>query len=41
MTYVAADEVPGGEDLVVGLHGRGKRDRDARELSVLHVEHAR
>lgn len=41
LTYVAPDEVPDGEDLVVGLHGRGKRDQDARELSVLHVEDAR
>lgn len=41
LTYVAPDEVPGGEDLVVGLHGRGKRDQDAHELKVLHVEDAR
>lgn len=38
LTYVSPGEVPEANDLVVGLTGRGKRDRDARELVVVHVE---
>lgn len=42
LTYVAPDEVEeAADDLVVGLFGRSKRDQDARELSVLHVEDKR
>jgi hypothetical protein len=41
LTYVAADEVARADDLVVGLHGRAKRDRDGRELEVVHVEDRR
>jgi len=38
LTYVAPDEVSQVSDLVVGLTGRAKRDRDGRELTVVHVE---
>ena len=40
LTYVGPDEVPGGAagDLMVGLLGRQKRDEDARELEILHIE---
>jgi hypothetical protein len=39
LTYVAPDEVePGSTDLVVGLLGRSRRDQDAEELRVPHVE---
>jgi hypothetical protein len=43
LTYVAPDEVgqPDPTDLVVGLLGRGKRDQDARELEIIHVEDRR
>jgi hypothetical protein len=41
LTYVAPDEVSPVSDVVVGLTGRAKRDRDARELTVVHVEDKR
>jgi hypothetical protein len=43
LTYVGPDEVgqPDASDLVVGLLGRGKRDQDARELEIIHVEDRR
>jgi hypothetical protein len=43
LTYVAPEEVgpPDSTDLVVGLLGRGKRDQDARELEIIHVEDRR
>jgi hypothetical protein len=41
LTYVAPDEVSEISDLVVGLTGRAKRDRDGRELAVVHVEDKR
>jgi len=43
LTYVAPDEIEqyDSTDLVVGLIGRGKRDKDARELEIIHVEDRR
>jgi hypothetical protein len=43
LTYVGRDEVgqPAANDAVVGLLGRGKRDRDARELEIIHIEDRR
>ena len=43
LTYVAPDEIEhyDSSDLVVGLIGRGKRDKDARELEIIHVEDRR
>lgn len=43
LTYVAPEEVgqPSPSDLVVGLLGRGKRDQDAQELKIIHVEDKR
>jgi hypothetical protein len=43
LTFVAADEVGQRDptDLVVGLLGRAKRDQDARELEIIHVEDKR
>jgi hypothetical protein len=41
LTYVGPDEVADGADVAIGLHGRGKRDRDGHELDVVHVEDAR
>ncbi|RNH99636.1 hypothetical protein EEZ25_21790 [Micromonospora aurantiaca] len=41
LTYVAPDEVLDSGDLAVGLHGRGKRALDGRELHVVHVEDRR
>jgi hypothetical protein len=43
LTYVGPGEVgqPDATDLVVGLLGRGKRDQDARELEIIHVEDRR
>jgi hypothetical protein len=39
LTYVSPDEVAGqSNDLVIGLLGRSKRDLDASELMVIHVE---
>ena len=37
-TYVAPEDVAEETDLVVGLTGRRNRDRDGRELQVIHVE---
>jgi hypothetical protein len=43
LTFVGPDEVPSGDvnDLVVGLLGRSKRDRDSGELRIIHVEDRR
>ena len=43
LTYVSPQELPGnsGSDLAIGLYGRGKRDWDASELEVVHVEDKR
>lgn len=42
LVHVAPDEVStDATDLAVGLVGRGKRDADARQLEVLHVEDRR
>ena len=43
LTYVSPEELPGdgGNDLAIGLYGRSKRDRDASELEVVHVEDKR
>lgn len=40
LTYVSPDEMMGAEpnDLMVGLLGRSKRDRDAQELEIIHIE---
>jgi len=39
LTYVSPDEVTEqSNDLVIGLLGRSKRDLDAAELMVIHVE---
>jgi hypothetical protein len=39
LTYVAPDELPGNPtDLEVGLLGRSKRDRDGKELDIVHEE---
>jgi hypothetical protein len=39
VTLVALAEMPNArQDIAVGLFGRGKRDLDARELEVVHVE---
>jgi hypothetical protein len=41
LNFVSLQEVPGPDDLRVGLLGRSKRDRDGRELEVVHVEDRR
>jgi hypothetical protein len=42
LTYVDPSEVDAdSNDLVVGLFGRSKRDRDGQELCVVHVEEKR
>lgn len=42
LTLLGTDEVRGdASDLVIGLLGRSKRDQDAEELQVLHVEDKR
>ncbi len=39
LAYVAFEEAPpGANELVIGLMGRARRDLDAQELSVVHVE---
>jgi hypothetical protein len=39
LTYVGPDEVEGEPNaLIVGLIGRSKRDQDAQQLQVIHVE---
>jgi hypothetical protein len=42
-TYVAPEEIsePEPSDLLIGLFGRKKRDDDARELQIVHVEDKR
>lgn len=42
LTYVARVEIgiegpPGHPTLNIGIHGRSKRDRDARDSEVIHV----
>jgi len=42
LTYVSRDELgPDPAEVAIGLHGRSKRDEDARTLSVVHVEDKR
>ncbi len=41
LTYVGPDEIDSPDDLVVGLLGRSKRNRDAGRLRVRHVEDRR
>ena len=43
LTYVGPDEFEGGaaNDVTVGLIGRDKRDRDAREHEIIHAEDKR
>jgi hypothetical protein len=43
LTYVSPGEMMGGEpnDLMIGLLGRSKRDRDAQELEIIHIEDRR
>ena len=41
LTYVAPGELPEPDNLAVGLTGRSKRDLDAHELTVVHVEDKR
>ena len=42
LTYVLPEELDDSpEDLLVGLHGRSKRDRDAESLTVIHIEDKR
>jgi hypothetical protein len=43
LTYVGPDEVEASEcdDMVVGLVGRAKRDQDARQLVVIHLNESR
>lgn len=40
LTYVGPEEFPGvrPSEIAIGLLGRAKRDRDAHELEVIHVE---
>ena len=41
LTYVAPQDVTEETDLVVGFSGRRNRDRDGRELQVIHAEDRR
>jgi hypothetical protein len=43
LTYVAPEELldAGAQDITIGLHGRSKRDQDAKSLEVIHVEDKR
>lgn len=43
LTYVSPEELMGAapNDLLVGLLGRSKRDRDAQELKIIHIENRR
>jgi hypothetical protein len=41
LTYVAPDEVSEPTDLTIGLTGRANRDRNGRELQVIHIEDKR
>jgi hypothetical protein len=38
LTFVGPDDLVEIDRLSVGLHGRNKRDRDGRELEIIHVE---
>jgi hypothetical protein len=38
LTMVLPGEVESEQDLVVGLYGRGKRNTDAHDLTIIHVE---
>lgn len=38
LTFVDPRELQWTDEVEVGLHGRSKRDRDGRELRVVHVE---
>lgn len=38
MIYVSFDEAKNKDDVEVGLIGRNKRERDTKELDVMHVE---
>jgi len=42
-TYVSPEEIPVDDrtEVVVGLFGRNKRDQDAAELVVIHIEDKR
>jgi hypothetical protein len=41
ITIVDPREVRSGEHLHIGLHARSKRERDAHELRIVHVEDRR
>ena len=41
LTYVGPEEVDNSTDVYVGLLGRSKRDMDARELEIIHIEDRR
>ena len=42
LTLVLRDELEGEpEDVMVGLYGRSKRDQDAHDLQVIHIEDKR
>ena len=43
LTYVAPEELSADkrDDVMIGMFGRGKRDRDASELEVIYVEDKR
>lgn len=41
LNYVAPAEVSQVSDVLVGMTGRAKRDRDGRELTVVHIEDTR
>ncbi len=38
-TYVSADELPTNspDDITIGLYGRSKRDKDSKELKIIHI----
>jgi len=42
LTYVGPDEIEAASanDVAIGLLGRSKRDRDAHDLEILHIEAA-
>lgn len=43
ITYVAPSEgeFDNSEDVTIGLYGRDKRDKDSRELSIIHTLHVK
>ncbi|MEU5877455.1 hypothetical protein [Spirillospora sp. NPDC047279] len=41
LNYVSPDEIGSPEDVVIGLLGRSKRDRDGHGLTIVHVEDKR